>query len=147
MKLSTKGRYGLRVLLDLALHAVDSHVTLHSISERQETSARYLEQVAMALKKAGYIRSIKGAQGGYVLTKKPNEVVIGDILRIMEGDVLVVDDITSNADETMISRCLRDMVYDKINADLADLVDNMTLQTLVDRYKHMQEEKAQMYYI
>jgi len=91
MKISTRGRYGVRLLIDLAEHADQNHVPLAQVAERQKVSARYLEQVAVILKRAGYIRSIKGASGGYALARNPADIVIGDVLRTLEGDMLVVD--------------------------------------------------------
>ncbi|HOF85139.1 MAG TPA: Rrf2 family transcriptional regulator, partial [Treponemataceae bacterium] len=80
MKISTRGRYGVRLLIDLAEHADQSHVPLAQIADRQKVSARYLEQVAVILKRAGYIRSIKGASGGYTLSRNPVDIMIGDVL-------------------------------------------------------------------
>ena len=93
MKISTRGRYGVRLLIDLAEHASEAHVSLAGIADRQQISARYLEQVAVILRRAGYIRSVKGASGGYTLARDPGGVIIGDVLRVLEGDMLIVDEL------------------------------------------------------
>ena len=81
MKLSTKGRYGLRAMIDLARYSEKEPVSIGSVAARQEISERYLEQLVALLKKAGLVKSIRGASGGYVLAKKPSEISVGDILR------------------------------------------------------------------
>lgn len=147
MKLSTKGRYGLRILLDLALNGRESRVTLASISDRQGTSERYLEQVAVTLRKAGYIRSVKGALGGYMLAQEPQEIVVGDVLRALEGDVLVVDPEKDLLVKTRIRSCLYQNIYEPLNAAIAQIVDHRTLQDLIDIYYKKQAERVEMYYI
>ncbi len=85
MKLSTKGRYGLRAMVDIAVYSQDSPVPISAIAERQNISVSYLEQLLPKLKKAGIIKSIRGAQGGYMLDKDPKDISAGDILRTLEG--------------------------------------------------------------
>ena len=87
MKLSTKGRYGLRAMIDLARYSEKEPVSIGSVAARQEISERYLEQLVALLKKAGLVKSIRGASGGYVLAKKPSEISVGDILRALEGSL------------------------------------------------------------
>ena len=87
MKLSTKGRYGLRALIDLAQYSKDAPVSIMSISSRQELSERYLEQLMSMLKKAGLMKSIRGAAGGYILAKPADEISVGDVLRALEGSL------------------------------------------------------------
>ena len=90
MKLSTKGRYGLRALIDLAVHADEGAVSIQSIAERQKISESYLEQLARLLKKAGIIVSVRGAKGGYQLGRPAEEISVGDILRALEGNLNAV---------------------------------------------------------
>ena len=90
MKLSTRARYGLKALIDLGLHSENETVSLQSIAERQDISVSYLEQLMGKLRKAGIVKSIRGAQGGYRLGRPPEEISVGDILRALEGDVPVV---------------------------------------------------------
>lgn len=129
MKLSTRGRYGLRVLIDLSLQPSSEVVTLASIAKRQEVSANYLEQVASDLKRAGYIHSVKGPQGGYKLIKKPQDILVGDVLRLLEGDMRLTDIYQDN--ESILQECIRESVYDIINDKISHLVDSLTLKDLL----------------
>ena len=87
VKLSTKGRYGLRALIDLAQYSEQTPVSITSISSRQDLSERYLEQLMSMLKKAGLVRSVRGAGGGYVLAKPADQISVGDVLRALEGSL------------------------------------------------------------
>ena len=90
MIVSTKGRYALRVMIDLAEHPSDGYIPLREIAQRQEISEKYLEQIVSVLKKAGYVNSVRGAQGGYCLAGKPQEYTVGMILRLTEGSMAPV---------------------------------------------------------
>ncbi len=144
MKLSTRGRYGIRLLIDLAEHVSESQVTLASVAERQAISMRYLEQIAVLLKRAGYIRSIKGAAGGYALALDSLKIHIGDVLRVLEGDLNVVDALRPGESENSLQRCLRAMVYDKLNHSIAQVVDTLSLDQMVGT---IDPDSAYMYYI
>ena len=87
MKLSTKGRYGLRAMIDLARYSEEEPVSISSIAARQDISERYLEQLVGLLKKAGLVRSIRGATGGYILARSAADISVGDILRALEGSL------------------------------------------------------------
>ena len=87
MKISTKGRYALRMMLDIAVHDTGEPVRIRDIAARQEISVKYLEQIVSVLARAGYVKSIRGPQGGYRLTRKPGEYPLGDILRLTEGSL------------------------------------------------------------
>ncbi len=149
MKISTKGRYGLRAMVDLALHTNNGHVALCSIAERQGISLNYLEQVFSALKKAGLIRSIKGAQGGYALAENPANLKVGAILRALEGQLSVIDERTENlrAGHIGIEYCIKVNVWDKMNERINSLVDSITLADLVEEHKNMIDSASTMYYI
>lgn len=144
MKISTRGRYGIRLMIDLAEHAGEPHVALAGVAERQNISARYLEQVAVILRRAGYIRSVKGASGGYTLAKHPSEIVIGDALRELEGDMLVVDPLRSGETENDIRRCIRRTVYDRLNERIAGLLDRITLASMLGT---VDPEESYIYFI
>lgn len=94
MKISTKGRYALRVMLDLAENSNGSFISLKDIAKRQEISNKYLEQIISMLNKAGYLETARGNNGGYKLSKKPSEYIIGNILRATEGDLAPIACIT-----------------------------------------------------
>lgn len=149
MKVSTKGRYGLRAMVDLAINSTSGHVALYFIAERQNISVNYLEQVFSTLRKAGLVKSVKGAQGGYVLADNPENITIGMILRALEGNLSVVDEnseAAGRADQS-IQHCIKVNVWDKMTAGLNNLVDSITLEDLVNEYRRMTGTMVHMYYI
>jgi Rrf2 family protein len=131
MKISTRGRYGIRLLIDLAEHGGESHVALVNVAERQRISIRYLEQVAVILRRSGFIRSVKGASGGYALALRPQDIIIGDALRVLEGDMLVVDPPLPGKNETKLQRCIRLTVFNRLNDRIAAVIDRKTLASVV----------------
>lgn len=147
MKISTKGRYGLRALLDLAVHSQGEHVPLSNIADRQNISENYLEQVFSALRKAGIIRSVKGAQGGYVLAEKATEIKVGTILRVLEGDLSVANEELHYEDGVSIQECIQIKVWDQITERINGFVDSITLEDLVQDYNAMSGNGGLMYYI
>jgi Rrf2 family protein len=144
MKISTRGRYGIRLLIDLAENIQEPHVSLASVAERQEISVRYLEQVVIILRRAGFIRSVKGASGGYSLARPPQDIVIGDVLRILEGDMLMVDPPLPGVPESKIRRCIRVTVYDRLNERIAGIIDRKTLASVVGT---VDPDDSYMYFI
>lgn len=147
MKISTKGRYGLRAMIDLAIHSNGTHVPLFNIAERQGISAIYLEQVFSTLRKAGLVKSVKGAQGGYLLADVPEKMSVGVILRALEGDLSVVDEQDIKSSESLVSECIKVEVWDKIDESISELVDNISLQDLLKEHRLLNEKKNPMYYI
>ncbi|HEX2944380.1 MAG TPA: Rrf2 family transcriptional regulator [Clostridia bacterium] len=147
MKLSTKGRYGLRAMLDLAINAAGDHVSLYNIAERQGISENYLEQVFSALRKAGLVKSVKGAQGGYILADKPSRTTVGTILRALEGDLTVVDEEKENAAGNLVIGCIKEKVWDRMNECLNKVVDSITLEDLLLDYRKMEGVVNEMYFI
>ena len=134
MKISTKGRYALRLMLDLALHNTGEYITIKSISARQEISDKYLEQIITQLNKSGYVKSIRGAQGGYRLAKSPEEYTVGMILRLIEGSmapVACLDDQDNQCDRS--SRCVTLGVWQELNEAINKVIDNITLADLVEK--------------
>ncbi|SDY53125.1 RrF2 family transcriptional regulator [Lachnobacterium bovis] len=135
MKISTKGRYALRLMVDIAVHSDGHPISLKDVAKRQNISDKYLEQIISILNKAGCVRSIRGAQGGYLLNVDPKECTVGRILRITEGSLAPVSCIED--DELVCERadkCVTSFVYMKINEAVKNVVDNITLQDLVDTY-------------
>jgi Rrf2 family protein len=146
MKISTKGRYGLRAMLDLAINSNGSHVSLFNIAERQNISVNYLEQVFSLLRKAGLVNSVKGAQGGYMLADTPAKIKVGDILKSLEGDLVVVDDDTDRGEQSNeMQQCITKCVWDKLNASIDNVVSSISLEDLVEEYKGM--NSYPMFYI
>jgi len=147
MKISTKGRYGLRAMLELAIHS-GSHVSIGAIAERQNVSANYLEQVFALLRKGGLVNSIKGAQGGYVLADKPANITVGKILRVLEGDLAIaVDDNSTAMNNNQMEYCLKNAVWDKLNASINQLADSITLEDLIHQYNQLNSNLSLMAYI
>lgn len=145
MKISTKGRYGLKAMIDLALNSVNDSVTLKSISERQSISEGYLEQIFASLRKKGIIQGKKGSQGGYILGESPNDITVGDILRALEGELNLVEfDKTKNEDR--VEQCINYNVWSKLNKSINDIVDSITLEDLVMKYNTLANDVF-MYYI
>lgn len=139
MKISTKGRYALRLMLDLAINNTGENVSLAAISKRQNISVKYLEQIISMLNRAGYVHSERGANGGYRLTMKPEDYTVGMILRLTEGSLTV----TSCTEEEInqcerYGECVTVKVWEKINKAIADVVDNITLADLLE-----EEQQAQ----
>lgn len=145
MKLSTKGRYGLRAMLDLGLNATGQAVSIKSISERQGISENYLEQIIATLKKNGYVKSTRGPKGGYSLMKEPKEISVGDILRVLEGDLNPVDCVEVNEALTCQESqlCVTKFVWRKISDSINQVVDNITLEDLMqEQYKIDDENES-----
>ncbi|HCF14792.1 MAG TPA: Rrf2 family transcriptional regulator [Eubacterium sp.] len=133
MKISTKGRYALRLMMDLAENNNGSPISLKDVAKRQDISDKYLEQIISILNKAGYVRSVRGAQGGYMLKMESQNYTVGMILRQTEGSLAPVACIED--DEIVCDRqqqCVTSIVYKKINDAISGVVDNITLQDLVD---------------
>ena len=138
MKLSTKGRYGMRALVDLAVYSEQNPVSISSIAERQKISTRYLEQLLPKLKKAGMIRSVRGAQGGYLLAADPEKISVGDILRALEGDLTPVDCAAFNGEKKTCGGeqfCVTKTVWKKIDESIRNTVDSITLKALMEESK------------
>lgn len=137
MKISTKGRYAVRVMLDLALHNTGECIKVKDIAERQGLSEKYLEQIIATLNKAGYVRSVRGAQGGYRLAKTPQEYTVGMILRLTEGSLAPVacleeDNLQCNRIDTCETLQVWKDLYDAINR----VVDNVTIADLMEQHKN-----------
>ncbi len=147
MKLSTKGRYGLRALLDVAQNGGTEPVSITSISERQGISERYLEQLMSKLKKAGLIQSIRGASGGYILGKALEEISVGDILRALEGslDPVECSGLLEEGGCQSADSCVTKYVWQKINTSINQTVDQINLAELVEESKKLpcQDNKGQ----
>lgn len=136
MKLSTKGRYGVRAVVELAVNYGGAPVSIKTISKRQNLSEYYLEQLFSPLRRANVIRSIRGAQGGYVLCKHPSEITVGDIMTILEGPIEVADCIDGfkcDSEEC----CATKYVWEKIKKSIDDVMNSITLQDIVDDYNEI----------
>lgn len=149
MKLSTKGRYGLRAVIDLAVYSGEKPVSLSSISKRQEISVSYLEQLVPKLKKAGIVESVRGVNGGYRLAKSPEEISVGQILRALEGDISPVDcpGISGEQFCNGSENCVTKLVWKKINDSINDTVDQIYLGELVTKAREsIKKENSSLYH-
>lgn len=140
MLVSTKGRYALRTMVDLALHADGDPVKIKDIAKRQEISGKYLEQIISILSRAGYVRSIRGNQGGYYLSRPASEYTVGMILRVTEGSLAPVDCLTG--EENPCSRqqaCVTLRLWKELDESIRHVVDHYTLEDLV-RWQEAQQD-------
>ena len=137
MKLSTKGRYGLRAMIDLAQHGEHEPVSIASIAARQHISESYLEQLIPKLRKAGMIVSVRGAGGGYMLAKPASEISVGDVLRALEGNLDPVDcaGLPGASGCEGSNGCVTKYVWQKINESINQAVDGMNLEELIRETK------------
>ena len=134
MKISTKGRYALRLMLDIALNEKNGNpVRIKDIAHRQELSGKYLEQIISVLNKAGFVKSIRGPQGGYLLTKQPSEYTVGMILRLTEGSLSPVSclDDENNICERL-DECATIVLWRKLNDAISGVVYTVTLEDLIE---------------
>lgn len=140
MKISTKGRYAVRVMLDLALHISGNYITVKQIAARQEISEKYLEQIIAILNKAGYVKSTRGAQGGYRLTKEPSFYTVGMILRLTEGSLAPVACLENDeADCTRCDTCDTLEIWKELERSINQVVDGITIADLVEKQKKRME--------
>lgn len=142
MKISTKGRYALRVMLDLALHNSGDLVPLKDIAKRQDITIKYLEQIISPLQKAGFVTSFRGSNGGYRLSKRPSEYSCGDILRVMEGSLVPTGcaGIEEYPDCPLMETCATLPFWKGLSKVINDYVDNYTLEDLVNNQLAMQDD-------
>lgn len=143
MKLSTKGRYGLRALIDLAVHSEEEAVSIGSVSARQGISESYLEQLVGKMRRAGLVVSIRGAQGGYRLAKAAEEISVGDILRALEGSLDAVEcpGLQEEQGCEEADFCVAKYVWQRINDSITDAVEGITLAQLVEESKKAAEKR------
>ena len=136
MKISTKGRYSLRMLLDLAEHRSDGFIALKDIAERQDISKKYLEQIVVLLNRPDFLRVSRGHQGGYMLARNPDQYTVGDILRITEGSitpVVCMEDEPNQCKRNDFCKTLP--VWQGLEKIMSEYLDGITLQTILDNYR------------
>jgi Rrf2 family protein len=149
LKLSTKGRYGLRAILEIALNQHTGPVTIHTIAQRQEISERYLEQLLITLKQSGLIKSIRGFQGGYILNKEPITITVGDVVRSLEGPIAPVDCVDEHKRNTCprMGFCVTKKVWEELKEAMTKVLDSYTIEDLVKEYREKQENTTPDYCI
>lgn len=144
MKLSTRGRYGIHAMYDLALNADGGPQPIKALAERGGIPEAYLEQLFSVLKREKLVTSTRGAQGGYVLARKPSEITVGDVLRALEGGLSLVDCLDEEEACGKSCACPSRIVWQKLRDGLNAIVDGITLQDMIDDYKRVcaQEEQT-----
>ena len=145
MRLSTKGRYGARAMLDLALNFGKEPVLLRDIARRQEVSEKYLEHSISALRKAGLVRSIRGARGGYVLAKPPSEIRLSKIMEVLEGSMAPVDCVDDARVCHRVNLCVTRDIWAKMKEAVDNILESITLQDMVEQQKKKESSKAIVY--
>lgn len=135
MKISTRGRYGLKAMVDIAANSQSGCVSLKSIAERTNLSESYLEQLIAPIKKAGLVKSVRGANGGYTLAKTPQEISVGDILRVVEGPLELVECLSNNESCGMgdCSCCTTKDVWARLSDSVTSTADNISLSELINQ--------------
>ena len=137
MKISTKGRYGLEAIVDLAIHSSEGRVNLKSISERCGISEAYMLQIFLILRRAGIVESTRGTQGGYALSTEPSKITVGDVLTALEGPFAPVVCSTEKAKHTCdrYKKCTARSFWERVMNTLSDVANSITIEDLVECYK------------
>ena len=146
MKVSTKSRYGVAAMVDLAQHFGEGPVALRSVAQRQQVSEHYLEQLMSSLRRAGFVRSVRGAQGGYELAREPATISVGDIVRAMEGPIAPVDCLLAargpnNPYCGKTVRCIRRDIWQKMGDSINTTLDSISLETLREDAERMNQKE------
>jgi Rrf2 family cysteine metabolism transcriptional repressor len=147
MKLSTKGRYAVRAMLDLALHYGEGPILLKDVARREHISERYLEQIILSLKAAGLVNSTRGARGGFTLTKPPSQIRLIEVMQVSEGSMAPVECVSDPEVCSRSSLCVTRDIWSEMKEAISGILESTTLQDLVERQREREQPKARMYYI
>jgi len=147
MKLSTKTRYGIRALLDIAQHDHEGLVLLRDIAKRQEISRNYLEQILISLKAAGLVRSERGNRGGFILAKPPSEIRLDEAVQVLEGKMALVECVNDPKVCPRTSFCPTQELWGEVTAAMTQVLKSKTLQDLLEMQKLKGCPRSDMYYI
>ncbi|MFH1578401.1 MAG: Rrf2 family transcriptional regulator [Candidatus Omnitrophota bacterium] len=147
MKLSTKGRYGARLMLDLALYYGQDPVFLKDIARRQEISEKYLSHLVAPLKAAGLINSTRGAHGGYSLARSPRDITLGEIIRAVEGGLSLVECVATPNVCQRVNFCVTRDIWQEMGDKMMRVLESNTLEDMVQRQKQKQKMYPAMYSI
>lgn len=135
MKISTKGRYGVRILLDLALYENQTPRQIHDIAASQQISEKYISRLIVALRRAKMIRSSRGAKGGYRLARSPAKITLLDIIEVMEGPISIVECVRSPQTCNRSGTCPSRQIWDTLNAEIREAMCKITLQDIINHYR------------
>lgn len=144
MKLSTKGRYGVKAMVELAINYGSDPISIKTISSRQNISECYLEQLCALLRKAGLIKSIRGAQGGYVLNREPKDITIADIMAVVEGPIEISDCLDEDYGCHNTDGCATRLLWEKMQKSIDEVMASVTLQDIVDDYKEIKYKNEEL---
>ncbi|MDP6127252.1 MAG: Rrf2 family transcriptional regulator [Dehalococcoidales bacterium] len=147
MKLSTRGQYGTRALLDLALLETEDPVPLRGVSQRQQIPLQYLEHLVTPLIAAGILRSVRGAKGGILLAKSPGEIRLSEVIPILEGPIAPTECLDNPDLCGRSSFCVTRDVWDELKKAMEGVLESTTLQNLVDRHRKKEQTESAMYYV
>ena len=147
MRLSTKGRYGARVMLELALNYGKGPVFLKDIAKNQEISEGYLEHILPPLKMAGLVNSSRGSRGGYALAKPSSQITLGQVVKAVEGDLAIVDCITEPKVCNRLKYCVTREIWQDLSQKITSMLDSISLQDLANRQLKKQGNSTLMYSI
>jgi len=145
MRISTKSTYGIRAMFELALHYTRGPISVAYISDREDISIPYLEQLLSKLRRKGLVKSVRGPKGGYTLARKPKDITVGDIVRVLDGDITPVhctSDKPLNRSCKMINRCVTKTVWKRLKDAIDGLFDSVTLKDLCNDAKRMGIDKT-----
>jgi Rrf2 family protein len=142
MMISTKGRYALRIMIDLAQHDSDIPVSVREIADRQDISGKYMEQIIGVLTRTGLLRSVRGAQGGYHLVRPAKEITVGMILRATEGDLAPAECVKNDVPCGRTNECSTRLVFEKVYSAINNVIDNVTLDELIPQCAKSVSEQA-----
>ena len=134
MKISTKGRYGLRTLMDIAVHQAKGPVNLNDIAERQGISAKYLWQIVNLLKTAGFVRGTRGPKGGYVLLRDPADITLLDVIQVLEGPVSLVECVDDPDACSRVENCVAHSVWEEVSVAIRSALRKITLAEILRRH-------------
>jgi Rrf2 family cysteine metabolism transcriptional repressor len=147
MKLSTRGRYGTRALLDLALHQGESLILLKDIARREQISLRYLEHLIAPLIAGGIVRTTRGAKGGISLAKPPGEIKLSEVIQLLEGPIALVECINNPGICRRAKSCVTRDIWGELKQAMDGVLASTTLKDLVERQKRKEQPEEAMYYI
>jgi Rrf2 family cysteine metabolism transcriptional repressor len=147
MKLSTRGRYGTRAMLDVALHCAEGPVRLKDIARRQEVSKKYLEQLISRLEATGLLTSIRGAGGGISLARPASDIKLSEILQTLEGPIALVECVDNPERCPRSSSCATRDIWMEMDQRLSDLLESKTLEDLCRQQREKEQPALAMYYI
>lgn len=147
MKLSTKGRYGVKAMVELAINYGDTPVSIKTISTRQHISEYYLEQLFAPLRKAKLITSIRGAQGGYILSREPKDITVADIMEVVEGPIEISDCIDKENGCDNTDCCATRLLWEKLKKSIDEVMASVTLQDIVDDYKEIKYKNEELKFV